>query len=187
MMLVRLYGNLTEDEKTALNVIGIPDGWPAEVAYADAQQPVPAGWVVFTAEELEDQKALHLAEYTAWIESCIVAPPDPTDDTITIQATISNGNFLTIMSRAPRRGSYAVFFNASAVVKSIKYGIYLDDVSIVDSERDASFSKLTPTILAAQADLYVLDGQTISVRLTSLDGSPVTVTKRSIVLIQKDG
>ncbi len=183
-MIVRLYSDLSTEEKTVLNVIGIPDGWPAEIALAEE---VPSGWVEMTEGQLAAQKAANQTAYDAWVESRIPTPPDPEDDTSTIQGNISNGNYGKIITKSPRRGAYAVFFNANAVVTSVKYRVYVDDVFVEDSERSITFIEPTDTILTTHADIYVFDNQSISIRYTSLDGSNVTITKRSLVLVQKDG
>jgi hypothetical protein len=182
-MIVRLYSDLSLDEKTAINVIGIPDGWPAEVSYAEE---VPSGWIEMNEVQLASQKVTYQSAYDAWVASRIPTPPTPEDDTSTIQGNISNGNYGKIMSRSSRNGFYAVFFNANANVTSIKYRIYIDEDPVEDSERSITFLEPTDTILTTHADI-VLNNQSISVRYTSLDGSGVTITKRSLVLVQKDG
>ena len=184
IMIVRLYGSFTEDEKATLNVVGIPDAWPAEVAHIEDDQPVPDGWVVMTNEEFEAQKSLYQTAYDAWIASRIPPTPEPDDDTSPIQINSPNA-YISIIRRMPRRGSYAIFFNASASVKVLDYRIYLDDNPISESERTAIFSKKTDTILTTHAETYVSDGQVISIRVMTT-GGPATITNRSIVLIQKD-
>jgi len=184
IMIVRLYSDLSIDEKIALNVVGIPDGWVAEVAYAEE---VPSGWIEMTEEQIASQKATYQSAYDAWIVSRQPIPPTPEDDTSTIQGNISNGNYGKIITRYPRRGYYAVFFNANVTVTSVKYRVYVDEDPVIESERSITFIEPTDTILTTHAEVYAFDNQSISVRYTSLDGSNVTVTKRSLVLVQKDG
>ena len=184
MMIVRLYGSFTEDEKVILNVVGIPDAWPAEVSLIDDEMPVPDGWVAMTSEELVAQKATYQSAYDAWVESRIPPTPEPDDDTSPIQINSPNA-YISIIRRMPRRGSYAVFFNANASAKVLDYCVYLDDEPISESERTSIFSKKTDTTLATHAETYVSDGQMISIRVMTT-GGPATITNRSIVLIQKD-
>ena len=185
-MIVRFYSDLTNDEKVALNVVGIPGGWPAEVAYIDDNAEVPAGWAAVTNEDLATQKALNQAAYDAWVASRIPPEPTPSDDTSTVQLH-TNGNYVPIISRNPRRGSYAVFFNANAQVENVNYRICLEGEASNESERVAYFLIPTETTLSTHAEVYVLDGQAISVELATNNGTAATITKRSMVLIQKDG
>ena len=187
IMIVRFYGDLTSDEKVDLNVTGIPDGWPAEISLIDDGQAVPSGWIAMTQEQLDTQKSTYQAAYDAWVASRIPAPPTPDDDTSIIQVNASNGTYSQIIRQNPRRGEYAVFFNSDAVVQTIKYCIFLDDVPVTDSEREISFLIPTPVTLATHADIYVLDNQTVSVRVTTLDGFVANIAKRSMILVQKDG
>lgn len=182
IMIVRLYGSLTNEEKVELNVVGIPDGWPAEVTFIEDEDPVPEGWSAMTNEELAAQKATYQSAYDAWLESRIPIPPTPEDDTSAIQISNSSNTYIPIMTREPRRGSYAVLFSANAVTKNLSYRIYLDGTPILESERTSTFSIASATTLTTHAETDVIDGQSISVRVMTANA---TITNRSIVLIQK--
>jgi hypothetical protein len=181
-IIVRLYSDLSTEEKEQKNVVGIPDGWPAEISIVEDEAEVPTGWSVMTQEEITAQKAANQSAYDAWLVSRIPIPPEPEDDTSTIQ--LNSSDYTTIMTRLPRSGLFLLLFNAVARVKTLEYGIFIDDVLVEDTYRSISYAITTPTPLTTTALVELNGQQTVTVKCRTA-GTNVTVSNRSLIMMQQ--
>ena len=182
-IIVRLYSDFSGDELAALNMVGIPVGWPGEVKEVVDEADVPTGWSVMTVEEITAQKAANQSAYDAWLASREPVPPTPEDDTSTIQ--LNSPDYVTIMTRLPRSGLFLMLFNAVAKVKGLEYGIFIDDVLVEDTYRAINYAITTPSPLTTTA-LEELNGQqTVTVKCRTTAGSNVTISNRSLIMMQQ--
>lgn len=180
-IIVRLYSDYSEAELAVANMTGVPGGWPAETREIEDEGAVPTGWSVMTPEEITAQKAANQSAYDAWLVSRIPIPPEPEDDTSTIQ--LNSPDYATIMTRTPRSGLYLILFNAVARVKGLEYGIFIDDVLIEDTYRSISYSITTPSSLMTTT-LKELNGQqTVTVKCKTI--GTVTISNRSLIMMQQ--
>ena len=180
-LIVRLYSDYSEEELAVSNMTGIPGGWPAETRQIEDEEEVPSGWSVMTAEEIVAQKAANQSAYDAWLASRVPVPSESDDDTSTIQ--LNSSEYTTIMTRLPRSGLFLMLFNAVARVKTLEYGIFIDDVLIEDTYRSISYSLTTPSSLMTTALMKLNGQQTVTIKCKTT--GTVTISNRSLIMMQQ--
>lgn len=182
-IIVRLYSDFSGDELAALNMVGVPVGWPGEVNEVEDEAEVPSGWSAMTAEEITTQKATNQSAYDAWLASRVPIPPTPEDDTSVIQ--LSSPEYVTIMTRLPRSGLFLILFNAVARVKTLEYGIFVDDILLEDTYRTISYPITTPSPLTTTTLIELNGQQTVTVKCKTTVGLNVTISNRSLIMMQQ--
>ena len=83
--IVKKASSLTDDEKIALGIAGIPQEWPIEMyPYTDV---VPDGYIQISDVDLAQLKLNNQAAYDAWLQSLRPVQQPPSPQSVSISST----------------------------------------------------------------------------------------------------